>query len=180
MGLLRERDEPHGHSTEPAPGLMQLPQLIASFDQVGLTVTLTQDGAAQRLSPGVDLTAYRITQEALTNVSKHALTTMAAVHLHYTVSLLTLTVTDDGPPAEVRGAAGYGLIGMRERAHAVGGHLHAHPRDETGFEVRAELPTLTCSPTTKRSSPQPSRSSSTPPTTLKSSPPRPTATRPYS
>lgn len=146
VGLLRERDEPHGPSAEPAPGLTQLPELIASFDQVGLTVTLTQDGAAQPLSPGVDLTAYRITQEALTNVSKHALTTTAAVNLHYTDSLLTLTVTDGGPPVQVRDAAGYGLIGMRERAHAVGGNLHAHPRDDTGFEVTAELPTLAYSP----------------------------------
>ncbi|MFD9883058.1 sensor histidine kinase [Streptomyces alboflavus] len=147
VGLLRERDEPHGPPAEPAPGLTRLPELIASFDQVGLSVTLTQDGAAGPLSPGVDLTAYRITQEALTNVSKHALTTTAAVHLHYTDSLLTLTVTDDGPPVQIRDAAGYGLIGMRERAHAVGGHLHAHPRDDTGFEVTAELPTLAYSPT---------------------------------
>ncbi|MEI5102885.1 sensor histidine kinase [Streptomyces sp. PmtG] len=146
VGLLRERDEPHGPSSEPAPGLAELPELIASFDQVGLTTTLTQDGAAQPLSPGVDLTAYRITQEALTNVSKHALTTTAAVHLHYTDSLLTLTVTDDGPPVQVRDAAGYGLIGMRERAHAVGGDLHAHPRDDAGFQVRAELPTLAYPP----------------------------------
>ncbi|GGV42674.1 sensor histidine kinase [Streptomyces spectabilis] len=142
VGLLRERDEPSGPSREPAPGLARLPDLIASFDQVGLTVTLTQDGAEQPLSPGVDLTAYRITQEALTNVSKHALTTTAAVHLHYTDDLLTLTVTDDGPPVQVRGAAGYGLIGMHERAQAAGGHLHARPRDDTGFEVRVELPTL--------------------------------------
>ncbi|MEU5975846.1 sensor histidine kinase [Streptomyces sp. NPDC047315] len=146
VGLLRERDEPHGPAREPAPGLARLPALIASFDQVGLTVALTQDGTAQPLSPGVDLTAYRIAQEALTNVSKHALTTTATVRLHYTDALLTLTVTDNGPPPQVRGAAGYGLIGMRERAHAVGGHLHAHPRDDTGFEVRAELPTLACPP----------------------------------
>lgn len=142
VGLLRERDEPSGPSREPVPGLARLPDLIASFDQVGLTVTLTQDGAAHPLSPGVDLTAYRITQEALTNVSKHALTTTATVHLHYTDDLLTLTVTDDGPPIQVRGAAGYGLIGMHERAQAAGGQLHARPRDDTGFEVRAELPTL--------------------------------------
>ncbi|MFJ2218391.1 sensor histidine kinase [Streptomyces sp. NPDC101062] len=144
--LLREHDESPGPSTEPAPGLTRLTELIASFDQVGLTVTLTQEGATRSLSPGVDLTAYRITQEALTNVSKHALTTTAAVHLHYTDNLLTLTVTDDGPPVPVRDAAGYGLIGMRERAHAVGGHLRAHPRDDAGFEVTAELPTLAYSP----------------------------------
>lgn len=142
VGLLRAQDEPSGPANEPAPGLARLPDLIASFDRIGLTVTLTQDGAAQPLSPGVDLTAYRITQEALTNVSKHALTTTAAVHLHYADGLLVLRVTDDGPPVPVRGAAGYGLIGMRERAHAVGGQLRARPRDHTGFEVRAELPTL--------------------------------------
>ncbi|MEU5690007.1 two-component sensor histidine kinase [Streptomyces venezuelae] len=147
VGLLREHDDPAG-STEPAPGLAQLSDLLASFESVGLTVTLTREGEARPLSPGVGLTAYRITQEALTNVSKHALTTTAAVHLHYTADRLTLTVTDDGPaPAfpPSRGVAGYGygLIGMRERAHAVGGHLHAHPRGGAGFEVRAELPTRT-------------------------------------
>ncbi|MFJ4687036.1 sensor histidine kinase [Streptomyces sp. NPDC088789] len=146
VGLLRERDEPYGPSSEPSPGLAKLPELIASFDQVGLNVTITRDGVAQPLSPGVDLTAYRITQEALTNVSKHALTTTAAVRLRFTDSLLTLTVTDDGPPVQVRDAAGYGLIGMRERAHAVGGQLHARPRDDAGFEVRAELPTLAYTP----------------------------------
>lgn len=146
VGLLRERDDPEGPVTEPAPGLAQLPQLLASFDRVGLTVTLTQDGTAQPLSPGVDLTAYRITQEALTNVSKHALTTSAAVHLRYTDRLLTLTVSDDGPPVQTRDGAGYGLIGMRERAHAAGGHLRAHRRDRAGFEVIAELPTRTPSP----------------------------------
>ncbi|MFD0416721.1 sensor histidine kinase [Streptomyces sp. NPDC127108] len=141
VGLLREHDDATG-STEPAPGLAQLPDLLASFDSVGLTVTLTRDGEPRPLSPGVGLTAYRITQEALTNVSKHALTTTAAVQLHYSADRLTLTVTDDGPTPTDTGAAGYGLIGMRERAHAVGGHLHAHPRKGAGFEVRADLPTL--------------------------------------
>ncbi|MFE2946821.1 sensor histidine kinase [Embleya sp. NPDC059267] len=158
VGLLREHDEPTG-STEPAPGLAQLPDLLASFESVGLAVTLTREGEARPLSPGVGLTAYRITQEALTNVSKHALTATAAVHLRYTADRLTLTVTDGGPAPtspRSRGVAGYGLIGMRERAHAVGGHLHAHLRGGAGFEVRADLPTLTAPgppPTTPRDAP---------------------------
>ncbi|MFD6433679.1 sensor histidine kinase [Streptomyces venezuelae] len=158
VGLLREPDDPTG-STEPAPGLAQLPDLLASFGSVGLAVTLTREGEARPLSPGVGLTAYRITQEALTNVSKHALTTTAAVHLHYTADRLTLTVTDDGAAPTFprsQGAAGYGLIGMRERAHAVGGHLHAHPRGGAGFEVRADLPTRTAPgppPTAPRDAP---------------------------
>ncbi|MFI7346287.1 sensor histidine kinase [Streptomyces sp. NPDC049936] len=147
VGLLREHDHPNG-TTEPAPGVAQLPDLIVSFDRIGLAVTLTQDGSVQPLSPGADLTAYRIAQEALTNVSKHALTTTATVRLHYTPGRLTLTISDDGPTPPVRGAAGYGLIGMRERAHAVGGHLHAHPREDAGFEVRADLPTLPAPPAT--------------------------------
>ncbi|MFD8115687.1 sensor histidine kinase [Streptomyces microflavus] len=152
VGLLREHDETAG-STEPAPGLAQLPDLLASFDSVGLTVTLTRDGELLPLSPGVALTAYRITQEALTNVSKHALTTTAAVHLNYGEGRLTLTVTNNGPTPTGTGTAGYGLIGMRERAHAVGGHLHARPRPGAGFEVRADLPALAAPgprPTTNR------------------------------
>ncbi|BCL25885.1 sensor histidine kinase [Streptomyces aurantiacus] len=139
VGLLRETGEPPT-PVEPAPRLSRLPALLASFGHAGLDVSLTCDGPGQALSSGVDLTAYRIVQEALTNVTKHAGTTSASVHLDYGDRLLTITVRDDGEQ-RTTSAAGYGLIGMRERAQAVGGRLRARRRPDVGFEVVAELPT---------------------------------------
>ncbi|MFH8443255.1 sensor histidine kinase [Streptomyces sp. NPDC018026] len=142
VGLLRHNG--HEGPLEPAPGLARLPALLASFARAGLTVHRTDDGPEQQLAPGVDLTAFRIIQESLTNVTKHAGTAAARLHLAYTGDLLTITVSDDGPPRTAADtAAGYGLIGMRERARAAGGRLRARPRTDHGFEVIAELPTGT-------------------------------------
>jgi signal transduction histidine kinase len=89
----------------------------------------------------VDLTAYRIIQEALTNTAKHAAGQAARVRLDYGGARLLLTVTNDGPPLPPPApGAGYGLTGMRERAHSVGGELRAGPRPEGGFQVAATLP----------------------------------------
>jgi signal transduction histidine kinase len=110
----------------------------------GLTVDMTTTGAARPLSPAVDLTAFRVIQEALTNVAKHAGTRRAAVRLDYGDRLLTITVTNPagaGPPAAPESAGpGYGLTGMHERAASVGGQLQAGARPDGGFEVVAELP----------------------------------------
>jgi signal transduction histidine kinase len=100
----------------------------------------------------VDLTAYRIVQEALTNVSKHATTRSAHVRLRYAYDRLTVTVTDDGAsavPAAVPAPTpghGFGLIGMRERARSVGGALRAGHRVEGGFEVTTDLPLYPSAP----------------------------------
>jgi signal transduction histidine kinase len=140
VGLLREADDPDA-PLEPAPGLDRLSDLIVSLETAGLTVTITTEGTRQPLSPGVDLTAYRIVQEALTNVTKHAATRTANVWLAYTRDRLTITVTDEGGgSATDTPSRGFGLIGMRERAHSVGGHLQAGRRPEGGFNVTAELP----------------------------------------
>lgn len=152
VGLLRQsgQDTPLGHGTplEPAPDLAQLPTLLASFENAGLTVHVTRDGTPQPLSPGVGLTAYRVVQEALTNVAKHARTSTASLCLAYAGDLLTITISDNGRQlAAPRTAAGYGLIGMRERAQAVGGRLQARPKADVGFEVIAEFPTdAPCAP----------------------------------
>jgi signal transduction histidine kinase len=141
VGLLRQAGDPET-SLEPVPGLAQLSDLAASFASAGLTVTVTTEGQ-QPLSPGVGLTAYRIVQEALTNVTKHAATTKAEVRLSYSRDRLDVTITDDGDgpaPAAPRSSPGYGLMGMRERAQAVGGRLRAGRRPGGGFEVAAELP----------------------------------------
>jgi signal transduction histidine kinase len=144
VGLLRREDDPE-QPLEPAPGLDRLPELIAAFEAAGLRVRLTSEGQEQALPAGVDLTAYRIVQEALTNVTKHAATSTAHVRLVYSRRHLSITVTDDGtanavvsdsPPS----AQGFGLIGMRERAQSVGGELRTGPRPDGGFEVSTALP----------------------------------------
>ncbi|MEU6609530.1 histidine kinase [Streptomyces shenzhenensis] len=141
VGVLRQTGAPQADPLEPTPGLDRLPELVAACESAGLTVTVTTEGEPRRLSPGVDLTAYRIVQEALTNAKKHASNHTARVRLTYTHACLLITVTNDGPavaPPVLGG--GYGLMGMRERAHSVGGDLRAGPRPEGGFEVAAVLP----------------------------------------
>ncbi|MFJ2260745.1 sensor histidine kinase [Streptomyces sp. NPDC087844] len=148
VGLLRQSGDASAPS-EPAPGLSRLPPLIESFHRAGLEVSVHQEGTARPLPPGVDLTAYRIVQEALTNVTKHAGTRSARVRLAWHRDRVTITVADDGggagaiPSASTapdRPPPGFGLIGMRERAASVGGHLSAGRRAEGGFLVSAQLP----------------------------------------
>ncbi|MFC9846825.1 sensor histidine kinase [Streptomyces sp. NPDC060223] len=142
VGLLRQADDP-GAPLEPTPGLGRLSELTTAFAAAGLTVTVTTEGAEQPLSPGVDMTAYRIVQEALTNVAKHAAARTARVQLSYSQDRLTITVSDDGDAAAptVEGpSGGFGLMGMRERAQSVGGRLRAGHRPDGGFTVTAELP----------------------------------------
>lgn len=141
VGLLRQSGD-LAAPRAPMPGLAQVPALLTSLERAGLTVTHTRHGVAEPLAPAVDLAAYRIAQEALTNVRKHAGTDRARLLLRYGPRRLTVTVEDDGPAGPRRSdpGSGHGLIGMRERATAVGGVLHAWARPEGGFTVTAELP----------------------------------------
>ena len=161
VGLLRQSGDAAAPA-EPAPGLSRLPTLLESFRRAGLEVSVHQEGTARPLPPGVDLTAYRIVQEALTNVTKHAGTGSARVRLAWSRDRVTITVADDGgaprtaPTASRPGASnvpdrppGYGLIGMRERATAVGGHLSAGRRPEGGFLVSTQLPLPPAKDTTR-------------------------------
>ncbi|MGC5034292.1 MULTISPECIES: sensor histidine kinase [unclassified Streptomyces] len=142
LGLLRRHDDADGTGTlEPSPGLARLPELVAACESAGLDVAVSTEGEPQPLSPGVDLTAYRIVQEALTNVSKHAAAETAHVLLSYTDSRLLITVTNDGPSRPAAGQGrGFGVMGMRERARSIGGDLCAGPRPQGGFEVATALP----------------------------------------
>ncbi|MGW1667790.1 sensor histidine kinase [Streptomyces sp. NPDC002324] len=142
VGVLRRPDDPEA-PLAPSPGLAQLPELMAAYEPAGLTVTVDTEGAPGPLDPGVDLTAYRIVQEALTNVSKHAAVDAARIRLAYEETHLTITVTDDGvagPGGSPEPGRGFGLIGMRERAQSVGGCLSAGRRPGGGFEVTTDLP----------------------------------------
>ncbi|QKW33496.1 sensor histidine kinase [Actinomadura sp. NAK00032] len=155
VGLLRQSGDAAAPA-EPAPGLSRLPTLLESFRRAGLEVSVEQEGASRPLPPGVDLTAFRIIQEALTNVTKHAGTGSARVRLAWNRDRVTITVADDGGGTRTAPAAsagpGYGLIGMRERATAVGGHLSAGRRPEGGFLVSTELPLPPARDTTRRTS----------------------------
>jgi signal transduction histidine kinase len=128
----------------PPPGLSGLGELLAQVRATGLTVTARIDGAPAGLPAGLDLAAYRIVQEALTNTLKHARADAAEVTVRYGPAGLLLEVTDDGRPAAPavpRGPApGRGLIGIRERAALHGGTCDAGPRPGGGFAVRVSLP----------------------------------------
>ncbi|MET9497585.1 sensor histidine kinase [Streptomyces sp. NPDC006552] len=144
----------------PAPGLDRLPELVDQAAAAGLTVDVRSEGAGPALAPGTDLAAFRIVQEALTNVVRHSGSRRAEVRLRHTPGLLTLTVDDEGPAGHVdAGGSGNGLAGMRERAAALGGTIEAGPRPDGGFRVVAELP-LTAASSAPRHSAAPSAPSS--------------------
>ncbi|MEV6401173.1 sensor histidine kinase [Streptomyces sp. NPDC051907] len=125
----------------PAPGLDRLPELVEQAASAGLAVSVETRGEQTPLPPGADLAAFRIVQEALTNVVRHSGSRTARVRIAYEVGRLGLRVDDDGPAAGAdAGGSGNGLAGMRERAAALGGTIEAGPRPDGGFRVRAELP----------------------------------------
>ena len=136
LSVLRSEDD--GDDS----GLGQLPGLVARARTAGLPVTVTVAGAERALPSEVDQAAYRIVQEALTNVTRHAGQACTTVRLWYGPDALTVQVDDEGDGTQERlpEASGLGLIGMRERVGALGGLLHAGPRPDGGFQVRAELP----------------------------------------
>ncbi|WP_433375768.1 sensor histidine kinase [Actinoplanes sp. CA-142083] len=137
VGLLRQPGEPTA-PTEPTTGLDGLDDLLASFRRTGLQVDVRHEGAPLALTRPVDLTAYRVIQEALTNACKHAPGEPVRITMHSGPDALTVEVENGGP--FVRPASGHGIIGMRERVAAVGGSLRAAPRPAGGFQVTVTLP----------------------------------------
>jgi signal transduction histidine kinase len=144
VGVLREEDGA-GPELEPNPGMAQLPDLVDRVRAAGLEVDLQRDGQTADLPPALDLSAYRIIQEALTNTLKHA---GGQAHVWVTVRRepadLVIEIVDDGGGRALDAAspdsAGHGLVGMRERAALFGGQLQAGPRAPSGFAVSARLP----------------------------------------
>jgi len=141
LGFLRHE----GEADEPArqPTLDDLGELVAQLARTRLDVEVVVEGDQERLSPAVELSAFRLVQEALTNTLKHARASKAVVRLEYGPDGLAVTVHDDGVGAEAQaapGRGGHGLIGMRERVGIHGGRLRAGPRQGGGFEVHASFP----------------------------------------
>jgi len=137
LGLLRADDTANGH--EPQPMLAELPSLVRQFEDSGREVELAMRGDLSALPTGVQLTIYRVVQEALTNVAKHSLTDRVQVHVTADGGQTEVVVADDGPPRVGSIGAGQGLIGMRERAGLYGGTLEAGPQGD-GFRIRLEVP----------------------------------------
>jgi signal transduction histidine kinase len=141
LGVLRSDDGPA--PLEPQQGLASIGTVIAGADRAGVVVELVVEGEPRTLPPGLDLTAYRIVQEALTNTVKHAAPARATVRIRYEPDGLALDIADDGArPAEADPlAGGHGLIGMEERVRLYGGEFAAGPRQPRGFGIAVRLPT---------------------------------------
>jgi len=139
LGVLRQDEDAQPRA--PAAGLAQLDALLEQTRRRGLEVELEVQGQPKLLPTAVDLAAYRIVQESLTNVSRHAGCETARLEITYGRSALTVAVSDEGAGDQgFDEGAGHGIAGMRERARALGGSLIAGPRPDRGFEVRASLP----------------------------------------
>jgi signal transduction histidine kinase len=140
IGVLRSGDAPA--DLAPPPTLDQLDALADTFRRAGLEVVLESEGERVNVPPGMDLTAYRLVQEALTNTLRHAHATRVLVHVGYCDEALRIYVRDDGQGPD-GAAAGTGLLGMRERVAVYGGTLWTGAAEGGGFELRAELPLAT-------------------------------------
>jgi signal transduction histidine kinase len=141
LAVFRQRDDGEP-ARGPVPGLSQVDALVASTREAGLPVEVTRRGDPIDLPAVIDHAAYRIVQESVTNVLRHAMPARAQVTLDYSAGGVAITVTDDGEPTKPAPgrSPGHGIAGMRERAAAVGGTFTAGPRPAGGFEVHAYLP----------------------------------------
>lgn len=137
LGILRGDEQQT--RLAPQPGISDIASLVEQVRAAGLPVDVLVDGEQRALPPGIDLAAYRVVQEALTNALKHAGAARAQVAIRYGHQALRLAVTNDGHVAG-NGRVGHGLVGMRERVALYGGEFEAGPRREGGYEVRATLP----------------------------------------
>jgi signal transduction histidine kinase len=139
LGILRAEEGAQGAPLAPQPKLDELLGLVEQSRASGAAVELNVEGVRRELAPAIELSAYRITQEALTNALKHAPGSRTRVRVIYEDEAIAIEVTDDGPGA-VPGSPGHGLIGMRERVELFGGTLLAGTQPSGGFRVLARLP----------------------------------------
>jgi signal transduction histidine kinase len=138
VGVLRRPEE--APALAPQPSLEHLHKLVEQARDAGLPVELRVEGDPQPLPAGVDLTAYRLVQEGLTNALKHAKAERAEVLVRYGAGDIEVTVSDDGQGSGSGDGGGHGLVGMRERVAVYGGVLEAGARPEGGYRLRARLP----------------------------------------
>jgi signal transduction histidine kinase len=138
VGVLRNLDE--SPSLAPQPSIEHLDKLVEQARNAGLPVELRVEGEPVELPAGVDLTAYRIVQEGLTNATKHSRAKRAEVLVRYDNGHVEVAVSDDGPGGGGGASGGHGLTGIRERVSVYGGEIEAGPRPEGGYALRARLP----------------------------------------
>lgn len=145
VGVLRDAQD-GDRSMKPAPGgLSDLPALVDQFVSAGMEIEVRAVGSLRPLGPAVDLTAYRIVQEALVNASKHALPGAVTVSLSYEAEVLVLSVENSGTAVPSTSPPGYGLLGMKERAQAMGARSQQDSAPTGGFRVDAQLPLVSVS-----------------------------------
>jgi signal transduction histidine kinase len=144
LGMLRTTDDEL--ALAPQPSLSQVDALVERVRSSGLPVEVAVEGQPVELPPGVDLSAYRIVQEALTNALKHAGPARARVLIRYAVDELAIEISDTGSGSGNGGGSGQGIAGMRERVAVFGGELEAGQRDEGGYTLRARLPYASARP----------------------------------
>jgi signal transduction histidine kinase len=137
LGLLRESE---GAGVAPQPTLSELADLVERVRDTGIDVALDQRGTPQPIDAALELSVYRVVQEALTNIVRHAHATRAWVILHWLSDTLEVEVADDGTGLISQGGGGHGLVGISERVRLLGGELQTGPRAEGGFSVRARFP----------------------------------------
>jgi signal transduction histidine kinase len=142
LGVLRPAGPSEETRRAPQPGLHDLGALVQRVSDAGVRVRVQAEGERTDLPADVDLAAYRIVQEALTNVLRHARASTANIRISYTPSAVQLEVTDDGigPPADGQAIDGHGLEGMRERAALLGGELTSGAASGRGYRLQAVLP----------------------------------------
>ena len=138
VGVLRRPEE--APALVPQPSLEHVRKLVEQTREAGLPTELSVEGEASPLPAGIDLTAYRLVQEGLTNALKHANATQAEVLVRYEGDGVELVVRDNGTGDGNGGGSGHGLVGMRERVSVCGGKLEAGPTALGGYELRAHLP----------------------------------------
>jgi signal transduction histidine kinase len=141
LGVLRKgADAGNGPLRRPRPSLARLDELLGQARESGIEIETRIEGTARPLAAVVDLCAYRVIQESLTNVIKHAPNARVALAVRYEPDAFVVCVTDDGPGGQPPGPEGHGLIGMRERVRLAGGRLIVGPAPDGGFRVEARLP----------------------------------------
>jgi signal transduction histidine kinase len=141
VGILRDADEEIGLA--PQPGLADLPALVEQSRAAGIRIDLRAEGDPRPLAPGVELAVYRVAQEALTNIRKHASSAHATVRIKYAAAEISVEIRNSPADASTTGGpgeGGHGLVGMRERVAIYDGHLDAGPLPDGGFRVSARIP----------------------------------------